>query len=240
MGRFLALVLPGGVGGDLVRGYYIVREAPSTKMAGLSSILLDRVLGLCASFLLGLFALVWMFASGEPLTGPLLHMGVAIVLMLVGVILLFLLLRLERTRNRILRFLPGRARAPLEAVLEAYGARGRSLWACLGLSLVIGALAMGAFVIAGRLLESPIGWGQAFVVCPLVFVALTLPISPAGLGVGETAASVLFAPFGVETGATVMLLVRLWFLLLWLPGGVLYVLDRGRTALTEEGTRGRP
>ena len=71
-------------------------------------------------------------------------------------------------------------------------------------------------------------WKRAFLVCPLVFVATALPLSPSGIGVGETAASVLFAQFGVETGATLMLIVRLWFLVLQLPGGLLYVLRRGR------------
>jgi len=36
IGRFLALMLPGVVGGDVVRGYYILREAPSARMAACS------------------------------------------------------------------------------------------------------------------------------------------------------------------------------------------------------------
>jgi len=55
IGRFLAMVLPGAVGGIMVRGYYVTREAPSAKIAGLSSILLDRSMGLYASFLLSTF-----------------------------------------------------------------------------------------------------------------------------------------------------------------------------------------
>ncbi len=50
---------------------------------------------------------------------------------------------------------------------------------------------------------------------------------------GETAASVLFAQFGVETGATIMLVVRLWLLALRLPGALFYVF-RGRRPPTPD------
>lgn len=223
IGRFLAMVLPGAVGGIMVRGYYVTREAPSAKIAGLSSIVLDRSMGLYASFLLSVTALVFTVWSSEPLAGPILHVGAVTVLFVMGGTLVFLTLWLNPTRNLMLGLVPGRFRAPLEGVLEAYRDRGRCLLACFALSLAISVMAMGAFVIAGRALGTPVGWKQAFMVCPLVFVASALPISPGGIGVGETAASVLFARFGLETGATIMLTVRLWYLVLRLPGGLLYV-----------------
>jgi len=226
IGRFLALLLPGAVGGIMVRSYYVTREAPSAKIAGLSSILLDRSMGLYASFLLGATALLFMVWSHEPLTRPVLHMGLLALLFVIGASLIFLILWFSATRNLVLGFVPGRFRGPLETVLKVYRARGGCLLACFGLSLVIGVTAMGAFVIAGHIIGSPVGWAQVFMVCPLVFVASALPISPGGVGVSETVASVLFARFGVETGATIMLIVRLWFLLVRLPGGLLYIFRR--------------
>ena len=223
VGRFLAMVLPGAVGGIMVRGYYVTREAPSAKIAGLSSIVLDRSMGLYASFLLSLTALALTVWSSEPLTGPMLHVGVVAILLVMGASLVFLTLWLHPTRSFMLGFVPGRFRAPLEGALEAYRGRGRCLLACFSLSLAISVMAMGAFVIAGHAIGTPVGWKQAFMVCPLVFVASALPISPGGIGVGETAASVLFARFGLETGATIMLTVRLWYLVLRLPGGLVYV-----------------
>ena len=228
IGRFLAVMLPGVVGGDLVRGYYVTLEAPAAKTAGVSTVVLDRMMGFVASFVLGLFALAWMSGSHEPWKGPVLHVGAVSVLCVFGASLAFLALWIDPVRNRILGFVPGRYRGPLKTVLEGYRGRGRTLWACLALSLAIGFMGMGAFVVAGHLIGSPVGWKRAFLVCPLVFVATALPLSPSGIGVGETAASVLFAQFGVETGATLMLIVRLWFLVLQLPGGLLYVLRRGR------------
>jgi hypothetical protein len=54
-----------------------------------------------------------------------------------------------------------------------------ALLACFGLSLAAGIMAMGAFLVAGEVLWTPLNWKQAFLVCPLVFVAGTLPMSPA-------------------------------------------------------------
>jgi uncharacterized membrane protein YbhN (UPF0104 family) len=82
---------------------------------------------------------------------------------------------------------------------------------------------MGAFLVAGQVIGTQLNWTHVFVVCPLVYIIGSLPISPGGFGVGEAAASVLFAQFGVETGATIMLTMRLWLVMLQLPGGLLYV-----------------
>lgn len=231
IGRFLALVLPGVVGGDLVLGYYVTREAPSAKTAGLSTVLLDRSIGFYTSFLLGVAAFGWLVCSGGTLSRPLLHMGAVIILCTFGATLVFLILWLAPIRDRILGFVPGRLRTPLEGALDAYRAGGRGLMVCLVLSLAISVMSMAAYKAAGRVIDTPLGWKQVLMVCPLVFVATALPISPGGIGVGETAASVLFAQFGVETGATIMLVVRLWFLALRMPGALFYVFRGRSTAL---------
>ncbi len=228
IGRFLAMALPGVVGGDLVMGYYVTREAPSAKTAGLSTVVLDRTIGFYSSFLLGLAAVVWMVCSGEGMTGPVLQMGAMIVFCVFGATLAFSALWVESLRSRVLGVVPERLRAPLGSVLTAYRAHGRSLLFCLALSLIVGVISMGVYRIAGHAIGTPLGWKQVFMVCPLVFVATALPISPSGIGVGEAAASILFAQFGVETGATIMLIVRLWFFALRLPGALFYVFQRRR------------
>jgi uncharacterized membrane protein YbhN (UPF0104 family) len=228
IGRFLAMALPGVVGGDLVLGYYVTREAPSAKTAGLSTVVLDRSIGFYTSFLLGLAAVVWMASSGRGLNGAVLQMGAVIIFCVSGATVAFSILWIDAMRDRVLRFVPEGFRGPLGRAAQAYRAHGRSLLFCLGLSLVIGVLTMGAYRIAGHAVGTPLGWKQVFLVCPLVFVATALPISPSGIGVSETAASVLFAQFGVETGATIMLVVRLWFVALRLPGALFYVLREAR------------
>lgn len=85
---------------------------------------------------------------------------------------------------------------------------------------------MSAFQIASQITETVLSWKQVFLACPLVFIATTLPLSPGGIGVGETAASVLFSLFEVKTGATIMLIVRLWWIVLRIPGFLFFVIHR--------------
>ena len=59
---------------------------------------------------------------------------------------------------------------------------------------------------------------SALLAVPLVIIAMSLPISPGGLGVGEAAASQLFAEFGLANGALVVLVVRLGVVVISLPG----------------------
>ncbi len=228
IGRFLAMALPGVVGGDLVLGYYVTREAPSAKLAGVSTVVLDRSIGFYTAFLLGLAALLWMARTGEGLSGSVLQMGTVIVFCVSVATFAFLIPWFDTTREWLLGFVPKRFGPHLTPVVKAYRARGGTLLSCMVLSLAVGLLSMGAYRIAGEALGTPLGWKEVFLVCPLVFIATALPLSPNGIGVSETAASVLFAQFGVETGATIMLVVRLWFVLLRLPGALFYILQGRR------------
>jgi uncharacterized membrane protein YbhN (UPF0104 family) len=207
----------------MARGYYITREAPSAKVAGISTVLLDRAIGLYALLSLSMVSLFFLFWSQKSLTPPILQVGVLSITLMVGTSLFFAALWARPTRYLALHLIPSRFRPTVEATLKTYQASGRRLLGCFGLSLAAGIMAMGAFLVAGQVIGTPLNWRQAFLVCPLVYVIGSLPISPGGFGVGEAAASVLFARFGVETGATIMLTMRLWLVLLQLPGGLFYV-----------------
>jgi uncharacterized membrane protein YbhN (UPF0104 family) len=58
---FFNVFLPGLVGGDLVRLYYIFRLAPRKKLPGSLSIVMDRLLGLLAIVFLSAIVLVVRF-----------------------------------------------------------------------------------------------------------------------------------------------------------------------------------
>ena len=68
-----------------------------------------------------------------------------------------------------------------------------------------------------------------------MIIANNLPISPDGVGVAETTASILFGQFNVQTGAAIMLIVRLWIFILRLPGGLIYVLHNRSSDATGLG-----
>jgi len=224
IGQFFAAVLPGMAGGELARGYYIFQQAPSARIAGVSTVLVDRALGLYAFLFLGMIALSAHLLVHGGAASPVFDLGMLNLLLFVGMSLVFLALTVHRSRGAVLKMLPSGLRAALDATLSAYLAHSRAMAICFALSLLAGIMVIGSFQIASRITHSPLSWEQVILVCPLVFIAGALPISPGGIGIGEASASLLFARFGVETGATIMLIVRIWILLLRLPGGLLYVL----------------
>ncbi|NJM09669.1 MAG: flippase-like domain-containing protein, partial [Bdellovibrionaceae bacterium] len=59
IGIFFNHALPGSVGGDVVRGYYLVSDYPGRRMDAVLSIIIDRILGLYSFFILTLIAVAW-------------------------------------------------------------------------------------------------------------------------------------------------------------------------------------
>lgn len=234
IGQFLSLVLPGAAGGELARAYYITRDAPAAKVAGVSTVLLDRVLGLYALLWLGISSLLVLTFQNE-LTSTVMQMGALILLLVISTSVFSLALWLRSTRDLILSFTPGRFRAPLEATLDSYRGHGKDLFGGFTLSLLANIVLMGVFLLSSQIIGTPLKWQQILLVGPLVIVANSLPISPGGIGVAETTASGLFAQFGVGTGATIMLIIRLGILPLRLPGGLIYVLRTGTWTSTQPG-----
>ena len=58
IGTFFNYAIPGGVGGDVVKGFYFVRSHPTAKLKAAMTILLDRLIGLFSMNLMGLSALL--------------------------------------------------------------------------------------------------------------------------------------------------------------------------------------
>ena len=75
-----------------------------------------------------------------------------------------------------------------------------------------------SFSLAGMTLGNEIPPARALLAGPLVVLANSLPVSPGGIGVGESAAKALFALLGATGGAEVMLLLRLVGAVVALPG----------------------
>lgn len=228
IGEFFALTLPGTVGGELARGFYVVRNTERARLGALSTVLLDRVLGLFGALFLGALSFAVLLLGDDPPDASLTVVGATVTLLLLAMSGFSLGVACRPTRALMLHFVPKRFSDSVDTLLSGYLAQKWLLARCFALSLVAHLLLMLAFMVAGRMLETSLQWHHVLLVVPLVLIAIVLPISPGGIGVGETAASVLFAQFGAPNGAAIMLLVRVWLVLLQLCGGLVYLLYRDR------------
>ncbi len=226
VGQFFAVVSPGAIGSDFIRAYYVARDDLAGGAGALSTVLFDRVFGLYALLWLGLVPII-----ASPLTGEL-SPAVMRLASLLGLSLLAATgagfgLAWPPFRAWLWRWLPPGWGRALETVFVAYSAAPGLLPIVLGLSLVGHGFLAATYLVASQTLQLDLDWRNAVVTVPLVVIANSLPISPGGLGVSEMLGAAVLTRLGTFSGATIILLVRWWLLLLRLPGGLIYALNRG-------------
>ncbi len=218
VGMFFNLVLPTSVGGDVVRAWYLTRQAPEYRSrwgAALLCVLADRASGL---------AVLVVLAGAAALLTPLpawmawLCWGLCAGLV-VGLCCLPLL--------PLMAGLPlaGKAAAKVKELLDAYGREPGTQALALLLSVVVqGAGVVQVWLIAGALgLEVPLA--HCAVAVPLVALFTLLPVSVGGHGLREAALVLLLAPAGVGTAEAVTLSLT-WLAscaLVGSAGGLIYL-----------------
>jgi glycosyltransferase 2 family protein len=232
IGIFFNFALPGGVGGDVVRGYYLVADHPNRKMDAVLSIVIDRVLGLYSFFILTLVAVAWDYefvASHEKIR----WVAVSCAFVCAGMTAFFTVAFSERLSGLFgLTYLARRIMI-VDRLLVAFQRFGKNK-AIIALSVVVSFLAQLAAMIffyqmaliAG---ETDITWKAVLFVVPMGFLVSALPIAPAGIGVGQVAFAYLFQAYLQKTtqfGATAITAFQLTLVCWALVGAVFYLRRR--------------
>jgi uncharacterized protein (TIRG00374 family) len=239
IGSLFNVVIPGAVGGDIVKGYYVSRRAVARTPEALTTILIDRVVGLLGLLLLAAIAALWNFrvASGNPaLEGLCLF---AIVSTLAGGLALALAVAMGGRFTGVERWRRNRWVASVWRGMNSLARYKRHpgfLVSAMAASVFSQLLFCVAFHLAVQTLEGPsIPWRYYFLVVPVGLLTTALPISPAGLGVGQAAFFSLFQliPGGSGTlGADACTVYQLLLVLVYLTGLYSY-LTYGQTLRQE-------
>lgn len=235
IGFFFNNVVPGMTGGDVVKAVMIARESKGRGPDAVSTVIVDRVLGLIV--LAALAAVVLLFALD---TYGTIAMWVFIMLAVAtACILLFLsrrvrkLLRIDKLLNR----LPGsEALKRLDRAFLLYRTKKKEMAFCIAISLLshmfnilsVWFLGVGLGVDAAHGLLEP-QFMTYMVVVPIIMIVAAVPVLPGGWGVGEAAFGYFFRTVGVQNLALSIGLSVLhrFSMLLWsLLGGVFLFLSR--------------
>ncbi len=252
IGNFFNTAMPGAVGGDVFKMYYVLAHAPGRKVEAATTVALDRFVGLLSLHLLAALAVaVTALAGAGP--DPARDRNAAAVkdhirpfliavLVLVAVFAAVLVVALSPRLRRARPVAAVRERAPLRAVLArilkavllAARQPGRFAAAVL-LSLGMHIFSTLTFFILGRLVlgESELGLGQYLYLVPVGLVFNGIPGPPGGLGIGEAGFAWLFAialGTSVSPGAEMCLLWRAMLVLWNLVGGLVYIAHRREVA----------
>ncbi len=210
-GVFFNVVVPGNVGGDVLKALYVARDAAPEKRTGIFlTVFADRLLGLGG---LAVMAMVVTVARGPKLWNDPLLRPMALLVALLGAATVLgpavLVLVMKRHGDRIEKILGGTSRiakllGQLVAALRLMSARPAALAGALGVAMAYHAVVMAYFtVLTGAVTGQDASYSTIATVFPLGLLTIVLPISPAGVGVGHVAFDKLFAAIGLTGGANV-------------------------------------
>jgi hypothetical protein len=225
---FFSLCIPGGTGGDVMKLYYLTSRYRGKGVEVATVLLIDRVMAMFA--LLGLVVLLAIAEGNLVRHQPLIQILIFGAAGLMAAVPCFWVLicserfRKSRWYGAILSKLP--LRNQIERISDAayaFGDHKGALFTAVGLSFVGHVLLACMFAAAGRVVlpEAPV-----LVVCLLALLGMfanALPITPGGLGVGESAFQGLFALAGFSGGAPLMLSWRIGMTMQCAVGCMLYV-----------------
>lgn len=236
---FFATFLPGAAGGDVAKLYYAAKDNKGRRTEIVTIIAFDRAVGLFSILLLPLlFAPIFVpLIRSVPTLRILLAITATLVVAMLTAFLLCLYSQGQMTRvaQWVSRFLPGRQLPErILATVGTYRGHWDTLLAALAASLasnltLIAATALAILLIAPNSLSL-----KMCLVIPMGDVANSLPLTPGGLGVGETAFSSLFKIAGLEGGAEALLCWRIWRALVSLAGLAIYLKGMRRAIFSNQ------
>jgi len=227
MGLFFNFILPGFVGGDVVRIYKTsVVSGQSTQ--AFSSTLADRVIGLLVLVLFS-FAAFILIPNGPAKKA--LPVAIIMFLILVGFICIFVFKSLGRLlRSFIGKIIPLVIIEKLRAVYLEMHALTRSphtLFTLIVISFFIQFTRIAVHYVCGMAVGINLGFSYYALFVPLMAIMASLPISIGGFGVREASAVVLFCSLGLEEEIVLSytFLTALASFIGAIPGGIAFVLS---------------
>jgi uncharacterized protein (TIRG00374 family) len=237
LGLFYNNVMPGAIGGDLLKAWYVTKHTDK-RLAGALSVFADRAVGLTGTLLIAIFTYLT-FVRGRIAIGG---MGAGwfsrhsrailwVVVAIVAVCAALLAHPMARARmSGIAAKVWGKGVLLLRGFKDAvvaYCSRPWTLLLALVLTLIAQSIVIAAFWLLGRDLGVEAGLSYYFVVFPVMWVVGAIPISIAGLGVTEAGTVGLFVTLTGATPEKVLALAfcqRFVWVLASLPGGLVHLL----------------
>jgi len=220
IGMLFNVVIPGAVGGDLVKGYYITRAASGRKSDAATTLLMDRVVGLIGLLFLG--AVMVTANLQETLRSAATRsLGMLTIAGMLGGLVSLYAAVFAGERLSEWHILPKVLRSVFRALHE-YRRQASVIPIALGLSVGNQACSFAMYYLALRatgVTDMPLG--QFFLVVPLGMVTTALPISPGGVGVGQAAYFALFqivAPRYATAGTNAATVFQVMYILVCITG----------------------
>jgi uncharacterized protein (TIRG00374 family) len=234
IGFFFNLALPGVIGGDVVKGFYLIQYERSHKGKSAGIVVIDRVVGLLAMMGVGCISILYLLSQR---TAHLrfyqkeLYGIFSIASLLFALSLIFLVVgrnpHIRRALKNVAIAILGRSflyymMNSVATVLTQY----RTLTLAFLMSLLIQLFSIAGVLVLGKIPSEdlPTDIVTLMAVSSLVLLLGVIPITPGNLGWTELLAAYGWSAVGSNAGAEIFLYWRIITVLCSLPGGILYFL----------------
>lgn len=232
IGLFFTSVLPGAVGGDLIKSVYIAKYANNKKTSSVLTVLLDRIIGLSALIIICVIGLILNIKVVYANTA-LRSLGLMIFIIM-SALILFTFLGLSRRVNENTYFKKIMNKLPFSSFFykiyssfHAYRENHKYLTYALLISFLNHAMNITVFYLITKALGFDLlGIFAYFFIVPMGMITMAIPITPAGIGVGQAAFLKLFEwALGIQTtiGADAITVWQLTALSVSLIGVYFYI-----------------
>ncbi|HVT29590.1 MAG TPA: flippase-like domain-containing protein [Lacipirellulaceae bacterium] len=229
IGMFINNFMPGSIGGDVAKSYYLFKRTRKLEIT-VVSVFLERFTGLLGLCLLAVIALA---VGYQYLHSPMVIasvVGSAVILVLI-VVVLWQLPNLAAKIPLVSRIVPQRIResaSELYTALASYRHHVPTLFVAIAISTILQLMLAAYYAIASIAMGIPISLVYFLLFLPAVTLVSLIPLSLGGLGIRETAMVVLFGAAGISQPdvMAVSLTIHIINTILSLWGGILLLQGR--------------
>jgi glycosyltransferase 2 family protein len=241
IGGVFNLVIPGAVGGDLIKAAYLARMHVK-KTQAIASMVIDRIIGLLGLFVLASIAggLVWDTAPSD------VHRLIMAAWVATGLGVLFLAAIFAQVFTRLFPGL-GRGHSRLHLITSELNEMSTTYRRRLDIVAICGGMSMGnhalnvlAFYLVGKMLYPAMSTtlAQHFLMAPLTLFTMAVPLPFGALGLSEGVADQLFKLVLHPSGFLAMMGFRVLMYAGALVGAIVYLAKlnevRGLTATAHQ------
>ena len=232
IGYFFNAFIPGGTGGDFVKAYY-ASKATNKRAEAVTTVFIDRVVGLYAFTFMGAAAVLWQFKTLWSKSSTLVIVILAMFAAgTAGMAAFYLgvfqfLARVLKGENIVVRTL-----RKVNAAAHLFRERWDAIVYVFLYTLLLQTSAVVGCFCFGRAIDDTLSAGNYFFLIPVGLVINAIPLGPMGAGVGEYGFKKLFGIFSSPKGAAIAAVFHVAQFFIGLIGCVFYL--QGRAAGTVE------
>lgn len=195
IGAFFNFAIPGGVGGDVVKAFYFVRTQPEKKVAASLTVVMDRVIGVTVMAVAGFLALLSHYdLVFEKVEARLLFFFLSALVLCFT--LLWSLVFSKSLQALFLRIispvLQSKKMDHLIQTILSFSSMKSCITKAVLLSIASQALFCVAFYFISVATQSGHSWDAIIFAVPVGMILSAVPITPAGIGVGQIVFYFLF------------------------------------------------